>query len=134
MLDEFREDLDKQKNGSPIYLGDYTFWVRRWGTPDAIKERKELSQKLFGPLHKYEPEDDHLLLAHWLAEFGVTGWEGVKDDDGKEVKHSKKRAREIFLDEQYWLSLNDQLFREANRFENYLHDEREASTEETKKP
>lgn len=139
ILQYYREDPEKQKDGTPIYIEDATFYVRRWGTPESIKKRKELSQALFGPLHKYTQTDDSLLLAHWLVEYGVSNWENVFEDDkdsdsGKELQYSESNARKVFLNEEYFLSLNELLFKESVKFENYLYDAAEESIEEIKKP
>lgn len=133
-LSEYREDPEKQKNGTPIYVGDSTFFVRRWGTPESLKMRKKLHQSLFGPFHKREDGDDALLLAHWLAEYGVTGWENVWNEAGEQVEYSVHTARDIFLAEGMELSLNDTLFTGAMNFENYLFDEAQESIEDIKKP
>lgn len=132
-LSDFREDEIKQRQGTPIYIGSATFYVRRWGTPEAIDKRKELMHALFGPLHKRTEMDDAELLAHWLADYGVVGWEGVKDENGELVEYSQDTARSVFLDEGMYLSLNEHLFIEASKFENYLFDQAVESAEEIKK-
>ncbi len=116
----FREDREKQLNGVAIPFGDATFFVRRWGTRESEIFLADLRRELFGPfndLPEYAPE----IIANWLAEYGVVGWEGVIDDDtGQELKYSKQVARKIFLDEAYWLELNAQVFAESQKYERYL--------------
>lgn len=130
----YREDLDKQRNGAPIHVGEATFYVRRWGTPESLRVRKELARALWGPLHRASEGNDAELLAHWLAEYAVTGWDDLRDEGGELVVYTREAARAIFLDDAYWLSLNDLLFRGAAAFENYLAEDAEASTEAIKKP
>lgn len=130
----YREDSHKQRDGAPVYIGRAVFYVRRWGTPESLKARRDLMRALYGPLHRGTEANDAEILAHWLAEYGVTGWDDLQDENGEEVAYSEEAARAIFLDESYWLSLNDLLLRAALNFENYLYDEQEASTEEIKKP
>jgi hypothetical protein len=132
LLSSLKEDTDKQEGGAPIYVGDATFFVRRIGTPSAKKTMKQIREKLFGPLHKWTEGDEDFLLAHWLVEHGVTNWEGVNSDDG-ELKYSKKAARLVFLDPEYYLSLNAILIRDANNFEHYLYDSVSDDIEELKK-
>lgn len=133
MLELYREDPDKQESGSPIYVDDSTFWVKRWGTRSSFEEQRQLKNKLFGPLHKFTPYDDWVLIAHWLAEYGVTNWELVTDG-GKELKFTRKNAREIFLDESFYRSLNEKLFTFANNYENYLFEAAQEELEDVKKP
>jgi len=132
LLSQFKEDSEKQQNGTPIYIGDATFFGRRFGTPESKKVLKELRDKLFGPLHKWTDQDDDILLGHWLTEYGIVGWEGVKTEDG-ELPYNKKVARSIFLDSEYFLSLNSALIRDLNNFENFLYDAAEEDIEALKK-
>lgn len=135
MLASYREDLQKQQHGTPIYVGDSVFYVRRYGTANSKKAIKALKLELFGPLHKHEEHDDDLLLAHWLVEYGVSNWEGVAETDGgKPIKYSNAAARKIFLNPEYFQSLNLMLFNESMKFENYLHDQATEDTEAVKKP
>lgn len=133
VLHQFREDGEKQSEGSPCYLGDHTFIVRRLGTRESNKCMKELRQAIFGPLHKFEDGDNELLLANWLAEFGVTNWD-LTDEYGAEIKYSKSTARELFLDESYFMSLNAELIDFAARYQHFLYDAAEQDIEEIKKP
>lgn len=133
-LSDYKEDSEKQKDGTPIYVGDAIFYVRRWGTKESLIIRKKIQHRLFGPLHKYSDEDDSLLLAHWLCEYGVSNWENVFPEKGfDEILYSIENSRDIFLNHEYFLSLNQILFKESLKFENYLYDEMEASIEEIKK-
>ena len=129
----FREDTEKQKGGAPVYIGDATFYLRRWGTPESQRVLKDLRRSLFGPHHKSQESDESLLLAHWLADYGCVSWEGVESDGG-DLKYSAKAARGVFLNEEYFLSLNVELFLNAQKFENYLYDEATEEVEELKKP
>lgn len=152
LLSQFKEDSEKQQNGTPIYIGDATFFGRRFGTPESKKVLKELRDKLFGPLHKWTEQDDDILLGHWLTEYGIVNWLNVefesevslwqkflrfvKRDKSKKIEilpYSKKAAKEIFLDEEYFLSLNNLLIRDLNNFENFLYDAAEEDIEALKK-
>ena len=133
LLSQFKEDSEKQKNGTPIYIGDATFFGRRFGTPEAKKVLKELRDKLFGPLHKWTDQDDDILLANWLTEYGIVKWENVQTEDGELLAYSKKTARTIFLDPEYFLSLNAGLIRDLNNFENFLYDAADEDIDALKK-
>lgn len=132
-LRDYAEDPDKQQNGTPIYVGDATFFCRRYGTPESKRALKELRDRLFGPLHKWAEQDDDVLIAHWLTEYGVVGWENVFTEEGKELKYSKKDARSVFLNSEYFLSLNTILLRDISNFENFLYDAAEEDIEALKK-
>lgn len=161
-LSAFREDPKKQKGGAPIFIGDGVFYVRRWGTPESQDFLKQLRKNLFGPLHKDQTGDENLLVAEWLIEYGVTGWDGVlqesADDDqqykwyeffhqwrsvfGKrkiekpevsELPYSKAAARNIFGNPEYYISLNNLILSGAMNFENYLYDDAAEDLEAIKK-
>ena len=126
----YQEDKNKQEKGSPCYVGDDSFiLVRRFGTVQTTKELEQLKRRLFGFADKH---DEQLLLGHWLAEQGVTGWEGI-GSDGEEVEYSTRNALDIFTNPQYMLSLNQDLLRHATNYANYLHDEMCEDVENIKK-
>ncbi len=131
-LSGFREDLEKQLAGAPIYIGDACFFVKRWGTPESNKVRRDIHKALFGPFHKAQDGDDNLVNAEWLC-WAVTKWENVFDDAG-EVTYTEDRARNVFTNPEYYLSLNLELVMLATRFEYYLHEEMQEDEEEIKKP
>lgn len=131
-LNDFREDLAKHDRGAPIYIRDACFYVRRWGSASAQKALRDLRLGLFGPLHQSQPGDDDRLMAEWLAEYGVAGWEGVSIADGG-LPYSKSAARKVFLNPEYFQSLNAQLYNEAAKFENYLHEQAEEDLAALKK-
>lgn len=121
-LSELKESLDLQTSGAPIAIGDATFYVRRLGTVESQKSLKTIRENLYGPFHKMQDGDNHRIYGHWLTEYGVTGWQGLQDQDGQ-LDYSKDAARNIFTNPEYFLSLNDLLISAALRFENYLADE-----------
>lgn len=131
-LSLFRESLEKQRDGAPIYVGDSTFYVKRLGTPESQKIIREIRRRLFSPFHKAQDGDENLVFAEWLSEYGVTDWENVTDGDG-EIKYSKPVARNIFTNPEYYQSLNLVLINAATNFENYLHEQAEEDLEELKK-
>jgi len=133
VLSLYREDPEKQKNGTPIYIKDATFYVRRYGTPESNKVLRDIRKALFGPFHREQDSDNNLVLAEWLVTYGVTGWDDVLDESGKPLKFSKKAARGVFCNPEYHLSLNIELINDATRFENYLYDEAMEDIEALKK-
>lgn len=161
-LSMFRESSEKQLKGVPAYVGDAVFYLKRWGTPESDDFIKALRKKLFGPLHKDQTGDDRLLMAEWLIEYGVIGWDGVlqeaatEDDEYewyeffykfkerfgrqkidkpnvKELTYSKSAARNVFSNPEYYLSLNSILISAAMNFENYLYDDALEDLEAIKK-
>lgn len=161
-LSAYREDSDKQAKGVPIYIGDAVFYCRRWGTPESQSFIKDLRKKLFGPLHKDQQGDENKLIAEWLIEYGITGWDGVLEETAteeqeyqwyeffhkfksmfgrqkidkpsvKELTYSKAAARNIFSNPEYYLSLNSLLLSGSMNFENYLYDDADEDLEAIKK-
>jgi len=134
-LDLFREDLSKHEQGSPCYVRDMTFYVARIGTKQAQAEILDIKEKLYGLFPKPKDVNENEVLANWLAYHGVMNWEGVIDDDGQEeMAYSESFARQLFLNESYWLSLNQILIAHATNFENYLNDSAYEDAEELGKP
>lgn len=133
-LAEFREDPNRWAEGSPIHVNEMTFYVRRWGTPESQEKLRDIRKRLFGPFHKQQDADDDIVMGEWLTEYGVTGWEGVIEESGKELKFSKKNARGVFCNPEFFYSLNRLIYAAAANFENYLYQEAEEDTEELKKP
>lgn len=129
----FRESLEIQEKGAPFRKGSATIFVRRWGTRESETYLSDLRRELLGPFQRdaaYFPE----ILAHWLAGYGVTGWEGVYDDDGKELLlFSASTSRQTFLDEGVRLSLNYEIFEFCQNYENYLEDVAREDEKEIKK-
>lgn len=162
-LSAYREDAHKQNNGVPIFIGDGVFYLKRWGTPESEDFIKELKKKLFGPLHKDQTGDSNKLLAEWLIEYGVVGWDGVLTEEAdedeeyewyeffhkfrnlfgtknkiekpklRELKYSKETARAVFSNPEYYLSLNSEILKGCTNFENYLYDDASEDLEAIKK-
>lgn len=133
-LSYFRESLDKQRDGAPIHVGDITFYVRRWGTPESQLFLKDLNKKLFGPFHKQQESDQELIYSEWLCGYGVVNWENCLDaETGSPVEYSETAAREIFTNEEYFLSLNRLIINGSMNFEFYLHEEASEDLEDLKK-
>lgn len=133
-LNEYREDLKLQEKGAPISVGDAIFYIRRIGTPAAQKFIKELKLSLFGPFANHAEQDASELLAHWLTEYGCTGWDNVQGESGEDLPYSQQAARKVFTNPEYYLSLNAILTNAASMYENYLHDQAEEDAEALKKP
>jgi len=117
-INEYREDLNKQEKGSPCYFSDSEnsgyIDVRRVGTPQYKKE-VELIKKSIYTFNELDMDAD-LILANWLVEYGVTGWAGVLDED-KELKYSKQTARKIFLNPEYFRTLNQLLIQHGQEYQ-----------------
>ena len=132
-LSEYRESIQLQEKGAPISVGDAIFYIKRIGTPAAQKFIKELKLSLWGPFANHAEQDANELLAHWLTEYGCTGWEGVQDESGVDLPYSQQAARKVFTNPEYYLSLNAILTNAASMYENYLHDQAEEDAEALKK-
>lgn len=119
-LELFAEDQEKQENGSPLYLDDGFICVKRIHTSEYSKQRESIRNNLYG----FSPNDidENLITAHWLAEYGVTDWEGVFDGEN-ELEFTRANARAVFLNPNYKLSLNALLINHAANYANYLFDE-----------
>jgi len=121
-LANLREDTEKQTKGTPIHIGDATWFGKRYGTPECNAKIKEITLALYGPFHKWSEESSNVVHAHLLAEYLIVGWEGVVFEDGEPVPYSKSNARRIFLDPEFHLSLNLMLINDLDKFENFLYD------------
>lgn len=131
-LNDYKENKVKQDKGSPCYVDDggSYFDVQRMHTPQYYKQIEDIKIELYG----FAPKeiDNSLVLATWLCEHGVTSWSGVFEGDS-ELKYTKVRARKVFLNPSYFLSLNALLLQHAGDYNNYLNDEVEKDIEQTKK-
>jgi len=129
-LELYAEDLDKHSGGSPCYLEGACFYVQRAGTKDFNKQIEEIKKELYG----FAPKDidNDKITAFWLAEYGVTGWEGVENEDS-ELEFSRENARAVFLNPAYYRSLNAYLINHAADYSKYLFDEVSEDIEATKK-
>jgi len=138
MLSLFREDLTKQVEGSPCYVDNskepMTFYVARIGTKAHRHQIKDISEKLYGLFPKPCDIDEDEIIANWLAYHGVLGWDNVIDEEtDKPEPFSPSFARKLFLNPQYWQSLNKALIIHASNFENYLCEEEQKDIESLKK-
>lgn len=134
-LDLYREDVKKHSSGSPCYVADMTFFVCRIGTKEAQAQISEIKEKLYGLFPRPKDVNENEIFANWLAYHGVTGWENVTDDEGgQDMEFSQSFARQLFLNEAYWLSLNQVLITHAANYENFLGDQVYEDVEEIKKP
>lgn len=130
----FKEDLQKQKKGAAIPIGLAVFYCKRWGTKESEEFLAKLRRELYGPFISNSDEYFPELLAWWLAEYAITGWEGVFQEENEQLlKHSKDNARLIFLDRSYWLHLNMEIFKESQNYERYLEEIAKEDLEELKK-
>lgn len=132
----FKECSEKLKNGAPIYPmpdnSDLFFNVLRIGTFEQQKQMEEVKKAVYGfnpPRHV----DNNLLWAHWLGNYGVTGWGYLEDENGKQLKFSRETCRKIFLDESHRNFLVPTLINGASDAYAYLSDEAIEAIEELKK-
>mgnify|MGYP003632783627 CR=1 FL=1 len=130
-LSQYEEDTEKQEKGSPCYLYDASFDVKRSGTPIFNKEIQAIKSRLYD--FAARDIDMNLIMGTWLAESGVTGWDGVLDEDDNELKYSRANAHKVFLNPAFYNSLNLLLLQHAADYNNYLHDELEKDLEAIKK-
>lgn len=130
----FKENVQKQRDGAAIPIGMAVFYCKRWGTRESDAFMVKLRRELYGPFvansEEYFPE----LLGYWFAEYAITGWKNVFEEEKETLlNYSKDNARSIFLDESYWLSLNMELFKQCQNYENYLDEIVQEDSEEIKK-
>jgi len=129
-----RECLDKQKEGSPCHIFEMSFFVKRIGTDESIKEIRTIKEFLYPVFTKESDFDQKLINAHWLANYGVTSWEGIIDDEsGEEMEFTERNRLQLFLNKAYFLSLNNILITHAVNYENYLNDKAMEDIEAIKK-
>lgn len=129
-LSSYEEDKSKQEKGSACYIEDGFFEVKRFNTPESNIQIDEIKSREYG----FAPKkiDHNKIIAIWLCEHGVTGWDGIFDDE-KEIEYSASASRQIFLNPAYFLSLNLVLLQHASDYNNYLHDEVEEDIKAIKK-
>ena len=135
-INEFRECLTLQKDGSALTIGDATFYIRRANTTEYTKAFVDIKKALFKPWYQeHELTDDQILEAtgHLLAEYLVAGWENVQDEDGNDVPFNESNASKIFTNQEYWQSLNLAIISHATNYSNYLHSKKKEDIEEAKK-
>jgi len=131
-LSLFKEDLEKQESGSAFYMGeDAVFYVQRVGTVNYNKQIEDIKRNIYG----FAPKDldAGLILATWLAEYGVTDWENILDEEEVKLDFSKSNARKVFLNPSFFNSLNAQLIAHGSDYSNYLFDEVNEDIKQIKK-
>lgn len=135
-LGNYREDLKAQMQGTPCEIDGAVFNVRRANTPEYNKAFVEIKRALFGVWYSESSlTDDQVLEAtgHLLAEYLVTGWYGLFDENGVEVKHSQKAARDIFTDPEFYQTINLLIVNHSSRYDNYLKKKLEEDIDSAKK-
>lgn len=129
-LECFAECEEKQEKGSPCYLDDGVFYVKRIHTIEYHKQREQIKNRLYG--FSSREFDENLITAHWLTDHGVTGWEGIYQGDD-ELEFNQQNAAGVFLNPSYRISLNAMLINHAGNYANYLSDEIAEDIEAIKK-
>lgn len=130
-LSLYKEDVTKQESGSPLYIDDGCFYVKRVGTAEYHKQIEELKKSEYG----FAPKEvnHNLIFALWLSEYGITGWEGVLDEEEYELEFSRRNARIVFNNPAFYLGLNALLMNHGSDYANYLFDEVTEDIEQIKK-
>jgi len=132
MLEFFREDLEKHIAGTPCYIDGACFYVARLGTKESQKQIRQIKETLYGLIPNPREFNEDEIYANWLASFGVVNWSDVDFQSGN-IEFSRQDAARVFLNEEYYLSLNKVLISHALNYENYLHDEALEEEENVKK-
>lgn len=139
-LSLMEEDMEKHESGSPCYMpieddveaDDIGFFnVKRVNTPTYNKQIDEIKRELYG--FSNSDVDHGLIAAHWLAEYGVSGWGNIIDENSDDIAYSKPVARKIFLNPSFRMSLNSILIAHGANYNNYLYDEARQDAEAVKK-
>lgn len=120
-ISELLEDPAKQSGGAPVWIRNSIFYVRRVGVKAFLVEKKRLSRLLFGPAHKLTEADELLLIAHLLVEYVVVDWSKVSFKN-EPIPYSKAKAREFFLDERFYLTLNNSIYYAAMNYEHFIYE------------
>ena len=134
-LIDFKESLEKCSKGAPVYIGEMTFWLKRWGTKDSNKAIEKIKQELYGLFPDPKEMDESEIYAHWLVSYALVDWEGVKQDDGEVLECTARSTKGVILNREYWGhgGLVHQLVTQAMNYENFLHDAIDEDTEAVKK-
>lgn len=135
-LKDLKESLELQEKGAKCEFGGMIFYVRRIGTSEYNKVYSDIAKNLFGALKLEESlSDDEVLevISYVLAEYLVTGWKNVIDENGNEYKYNKNNAVRLFTNKAYFMSLNNYLINFASRYNNYLESKVKEAIEEVKK-
>lgn len=138
-LSDLKEDLNIQKDGSVYELSGMKFYVRRAGTKEYNRISAEIKNNICGPWKQdshISDYDNAKIMSEMLSEYLVVKWEGVFEDDDsdKELEYSKRNARMLFSNEEYFLSLNLLIMGHATNYSNYLHKKVEEDIDAAKKP
>ncbi|YP_010660153.1 hypothetical protein PP590_gp72 [Pseudoalteromonas phage HS1] len=132
----FKEDQEKVTNGAPIYPmpdnADLFFNVLRVGTFEQQKQMADVTRSVYGA-HAPRQVDNNKLWAVWLAEYGVTDWGYLEDENGKVLKFTRETCRSIFNNKDYRNTLVPTLINGASDYYSYLQDEALEAIEEIKK-
>lgn len=129
--------LSKEKTDFGFYfnLGSAVFKLRFLRSKEAEKVLAKIRRELYGAYagvdaKEYAPE----VYGHWLAEYGVAGWDGeIFGLSNEIIPYSLGQARMIFPQEEYQNSINDVLLAACANFENYLEDQAQEDAEDLKK-
>lgn len=114
---------------------DLKIHIARFGNHESRKQLEDIKRKLYGFSYRDEDIDSDLVLAHWLAEYGVKGWDNAKDEKTNEtVAFTRQAARQVFLRKEIFLSLNRALIAFASSYESYVQTGLYEDLEQLKKP
>ena len=134
----FTEDLELQKKGSEVQVGDAFFMLKRYGTAECSEVLHNIRQSVIGPFYQENlmTNDEHLECnAHLMVEYLIVGWRNLFDTNEEEVKYSRANAGKIFVaNKGNWLSLNQFLMAHSSSYINYLYKQKDKDIESIKKP
>lgn len=116
----YKTNTEKEQKGLPVKFGDATVYIATsnlTGNPKMAKmqaEYIERATKRKGVESK--PEELKEKMLDLYAECVVTGWENVRDENGKEIPYSKENVLKIFKDLPHFL---DAIVAFSSDFTNY---------------
>lgn len=143
-LEQFSECADLQSKGSLYDMSLFNYddedieqdkkegiYVKRLGGSVTDAQLRKISDQLYG--FSNQPKDNNLILAHWLVEHGVTGWENITMG-GKPFPYTDQNKRFLLMDIRFRLSVNEMLIHHASNYANYVVDKISEDVEQVKKP
>ena len=115
-IPQYRESEKLKQEGTWVHAASadgWSFKIRRIGTTEWLKARKDATRHLYGLFPQTDIDEDKI-TAHILADEWITDWQSPEFD------FTRENARKLFLNPEYWNSLNNELVIRAVNFEHYL--------------
>lgn len=128
-LDLWEECIKRQDVGSPVGIdtipvedGGAYMLVRRVGTVASEKEMAEIRMLKVGLFSGDDQMTLIEIMSEWLAEYGVTGWCGIRlPSETEDLEFTRENCRRIFKSQAY-VGLVNKLFTEAQNREAFLNE------------